>query len=85
MRAIVRQGYGGTEELVIQKLPVPEPKSGEIVIQVKAFGLNHAETYMRRREGERHRMRWPCEGRLGEPIPRGTEGRGIDGRHGTHY
>ena len=48
MRAIVRQGYGGTEELVIQKLPVPEPKSGEIVIQVKAFGLNHAETYMRK-------------------------------------
>jgi len=48
MRAIVRKGYGGTEELVIQKLPVPEPKSGEIVIQVKAFGLNHAETYMRK-------------------------------------
>jgi NADPH:quinone reductase len=48
MRAIVIRTYGGPEELVIQDLPIPEPKSGEVVIQVKAFGLNHAETYMRK-------------------------------------
>jgi NADPH:quinone reductase len=50
MRAIVIRRYGGPEELAIQKLPIPEPKSGEVVIQVKAFGLNHAETYMRKGE-----------------------------------
>jgi NADPH:quinone reductase-like Zn-dependent oxidoreductase len=35
MRAIVIRRYGGPEELAIQKLPIPEPKSGEVVIQVK--------------------------------------------------
>ena len=50
MRAIVIQKYGGPEELVIQDLPVPEPAPGEVVIEVKAFGLNHAETYMRKGE-----------------------------------
>lgn len=50
MNAIVRQRYGGPEELVIRKLPAPEPKRGHIVIEVKAFGVNHAETYMRKGE-----------------------------------
>ncbi len=50
MNAIVRQRYGGPEELVIRKLPAPEPKPGHIVIEVKAFGVNHAETYMRKGE-----------------------------------
>ncbi len=50
MRAIVRQRYGGPEELVIQELAIPEPKPGHVVIQVKAFGVNHAETYMRKGE-----------------------------------
>ena len=25
----------------------PKPKPGHVIIEVKAFGLNHAETYMR--------------------------------------
>jgi NADPH:quinone reductase len=47
MRAIVRQEYGGPDELVIQELAIPEPKPSHVVIRVKAFGLNHAEIYMR--------------------------------------
>jgi NADPH2:quinone reductase len=31
-------------------LPEPEPLAGHVVIQVKAFGLNHAEMHMRRGE-----------------------------------
>ncbi|MGH7229796.1 MAG: zinc-binding alcohol dehydrogenase family protein [Nitrospiraceae bacterium] len=50
MQAIVIQQYGGPEQLVIQKLPDPEPKSGHVVIEVKAFGVNHAETHMRKGE-----------------------------------
>jgi NADPH2:quinone reductase len=50
MRAIVRQQYGGPEELAIQELAIPESKPGHVVIQVKAFGVNHAETYMRKGE-----------------------------------
>jgi NADPH:quinone reductase-like Zn-dependent oxidoreductase len=36
MRAIVRQEYGGPDELVIQELAIPEPKPSHVVIQVKA-------------------------------------------------
>jgi NADPH2:quinone reductase len=48
MRAIVRKQYGGPEVLAIEERPVPAPKQGEILIQVKAFGLNHAEVYFRK-------------------------------------
>ena len=47
MRAIVIQQYGGPEVLAIEQRPVPQPKPGQVLIQVKAFGLNHAEVYFR--------------------------------------
>src|SRR6267143_4907172 len=47
MRAILRTGFGGPEVLVIREMPEPQPKDGHVVIQVKAFGLNHAELHMR--------------------------------------
>lgn len=50
MRAIVLKGFGGLENLAIENLPDPEPKAGNAVIQVKAFGINHAETHMRKGE-----------------------------------
>ena len=50
MRAIVIQQYGGPEQLMIQELPEPEPAPGHVVIEVKAFGVNHAETHMRKGE-----------------------------------
>ena len=50
MRAILRTGFGGPDVLVIREVPEPEPKAGHVVIQVKAFGLNHAELHMRKGE-----------------------------------
>ena len=50
MRAVVIQQYGDPEQLMIQELPDPEPTPGHVVIEVKAFGVNHAETYMRKGE-----------------------------------
>jgi NADPH:quinone reductase len=47
MRAILLKGFGGLDSLVIETLPDPEPEAGHAVIQVKAFGINHAETHMR--------------------------------------
>jgi NADPH:quinone reductase len=47
MRAIVISTYGGPEVLTAAELPDPEPAAGEVLIRVKAFGLNHAETYLR--------------------------------------
>lgn len=50
MRAILRTKFGGPEVLVIRQIPEPEPQNGHAVIQVEAFGLNHAELHMRRGE-----------------------------------
>jgi NADPH:quinone reductase len=50
MRAIVIDHFGGPESLVYRELPDPEPIAGHVVIEVKAFGINHAEMHMRRGE-----------------------------------
>ena len=47
MRAIVMTQYGGPEVLETRDLPDPVPGPGEVLIRVRAFGLNHADTYMR--------------------------------------
>jgi NADPH:quinone reductase len=47
MRAIVISKYGGPEVLDETELPDPVPAEGEVLIRVKAFGLNHAECYFR--------------------------------------
>jgi hypothetical protein len=50
MRAILRKQFGGPDVLEIREIPEPEPRAGHAVIQVKAFGLNHAELHMRKGE-----------------------------------
>ncbi|MFE3224933.1 zinc-binding dehydrogenase [Nocardia sp. NPDC059228] len=47
MKAITISHYGAPEVLTVTELPDPVPAAGEILVEVKAFGLNHAETYMR--------------------------------------
>ena len=47
MKAIVITAHGGPEVLAVTELPDPVPAAGEILVRVRAFGLNHAETYMR--------------------------------------
>ena len=47
MRAIVISSYGVPEVLVETELPDPVPGEGELLIRVKAFGLNRAECYFR--------------------------------------
>lgn len=47
MKAIVISVHGGPEVLTLTELPDPVPTDGEVLIRVKAFGLNHAEAYMR--------------------------------------
>lgn len=50
MRAIVLEKFGGLDGLVYTDIPKPLPKPGEVVIEVKGFGINHAEMHMRRGE-----------------------------------
>jgi NADPH2:quinone reductase len=50
MEAIVLEKFGGLDSLVFKDIPEPEPKAGYVVIEIKAFGINHAEGHMRRGE-----------------------------------
>jgi len=47
MRAIVIKKPGGPEVLAIEQRPEPAPAADQVLIEVKAFGLNHAEAYFR--------------------------------------
>lgn len=48
MQAIVISEYGGPEKLVLEEVPTPVPGNGEVLIKVKALGINRAEVYMRK-------------------------------------
>ena len=50
MNAIAISQFGGPEVLKVQNVPKPKPAAGEVLIHVKAFGLNHAEMHMRKGE-----------------------------------
>ena len=47
MRQIVTTGTGGIEVLKVQEKPDPKPRAGEIVIRVRAAGLNFADILSR--------------------------------------
>jgi len=47
MKAAVIREAGGPEVLKIESLPIPVPQSGQVLIRVKAFGLNRSELYTR--------------------------------------
>src|SRR5258708_36636597 len=47
MKAAVIHEPGGPEVLKIESLPIPAPKSDEVLIRVKAFGLNRSELFTR--------------------------------------
>jgi NADPH2:quinone reductase len=47
MQAVVITKPGGPEVLSLEDVPRPEPGPGEVLVRVRAFGVNHAETYFR--------------------------------------
>jgi NADPH:quinone reductase-like Zn-dependent oxidoreductase len=48
MRAVVVPRHGGPEVLEIATRPRPAPGPGEVLLQVKAAGVNHLDTFVRR-------------------------------------
>lgn len=48
MKAAVMHGPGGPEVLQVESRPVPAPRDGEVLIRVRAFGLNRSELFTRR-------------------------------------
>ena len=47
MRAIVIEQFGGPEVLALRDRPDPEPGSGEVVLRVRAVGVNPVDAYRR--------------------------------------
>jgi NADPH2:quinone reductase len=47
MRAIRVSEFGGPENLKVQDVPDPKPDSGQVVVRVKAAGINPVDTYIR--------------------------------------
>lgn len=50
MKAIVISEPGPVENLVIREVPTPTASPGKALIEIRAFGVNHAEMHMRRGE-----------------------------------
>ncbi len=47
MKAMRVHKYGGPEVLVLDDVPVPEPKAGEARVKIAAIGLNYVDIYQR--------------------------------------
>jgi NADPH:quinone reductase-like Zn-dependent oxidoreductase len=47
MKAAVIYEPGGPEVLTLESRPIPTPGDGEVLIRVKAFGLNRSEIFTR--------------------------------------
>jgi NADPH2:quinone reductase len=68
IRAIVMRRVGGPEVLELADIPTPRPKAGEALVEVRAAGVNFADTERRRAVYQRP-----------EPLPAvlGNEGAGV--------
>jgi NADPH:quinone reductase-like Zn-dependent oxidoreductase len=47
MRAVVLDGPGPAEALIIREQAIPVPRAGQVLIRVRAFGLNRSELHTR--------------------------------------
>lgn len=48
VRAALIYEHGGRDKLVVEEVPTPSPGPGEILVAVKACGLNHLDIFVRR-------------------------------------
>ena len=47
MKAIVVRQFGGPEVLKLEEVPTPKPQTGQVLVHVRAAGVNPYDTYMR--------------------------------------
>ncbi len=48
MRCVTIHAHGGADQLRQEERPAPVPGPGQVLVQVKAIGLNHLDTWVRR-------------------------------------
>jgi NADPH:quinone reductase len=47
MKAISVREFGGPEVLTLEELPTPKPVAGQVLVRIRAAGVNPYDTYMR--------------------------------------
>src|ERR1700740_3015736 len=47
MKAIVVHEFGGPEVLKLEEIPTPRPAAGQVLVRIRAAGVNPYDTYMR--------------------------------------
>ena len=47
MKAIRVREFGGPETMRLEEVPDPKPASGQIVVRIRATGVNPVDSYMR--------------------------------------
>ncbi|MGD0064557.1 MAG: NADP-dependent oxidoreductase [Streptosporangiaceae bacterium] len=75
MKAVRFNEYGDVDVLKVEDVPAPEPGSGQVLVQVKAAGINPGEAKIR--DGQLH-ARWPAT----FPSGQGSDLAGIVARTG---
>ena len=48
MQVVAIQTHGGLEQLKLEEWPDPVPKSGKVVVDVRACGLNYLDVFVLR-------------------------------------
>src|SRR5256886_7287697 len=67
MRVITASGYGGPEVLRVEERPAPQPQADDVLVEVKASGVNLMDIYARR----------GMLGMFSLPLSLGADGAGV--------
>lgn len=79
MRAVVIDKPTKAEDIFLKEVPIPEVKSGWVLVKIMAFGLNHSEQILREYEIERDYIKKPvipgieCVGLIEDPSDSGLQ------------
>src|SRR5262245_20419565 len=46
MKAVMQGRYGGVETLAVQEVPVPTPRPGEVLVRVRAAGVDRGTWHL---------------------------------------
>ena len=84
MKAVQVTGYGDIDKLKVVEMKAPEPKENEVLVQVKACGINNTEIWMREGAyGADKKSGWRAEGVQFPRIP-GSDVTGVVEKVGSH-